>query len=284
LSKSIRHSVQPSAPIVRKDAFTAYEDELRTLFPSSDDILREARRFSQARKKAKKRAISVAVLLLTVGTVAVDPVWQVDTMTTAIGKQARYELPDGSNVVLNTNSIVKLERHIRSRQLHLVQGEAAFNVSHDWRPFTVMASDVRVKDIGTHFNVRLKPEGVRVAVLEGAVEVSAGDQHQVLTTGQSIESRSGVFSHLNTINPDHEAAWQQGKLVFNGTPLSQVANEIQRYSVLAIHVDKSAASMRVSGVYDINAADALIKDLPLSLPVEITRKAQDQVLIQKASR
>ena len=281
MSKSANHSASPPASAARKDAFSPYEDELRTLFPSSDDILREAKQLSQRRKKAKKRTISMAVLLLAIGTVVLDPAWQVETMSTGIGKQAMYALPDGSSVVLNTNSVLKLEHHLRTRQLQLVQGEVAVTVSHGWRPFSVMAKDVRVKDIGTRFNVRLKPESVRVAVLEGAVEVSTGDQYQMLTTGQAIESRLGTLSYLNLINLDHEAAWQQGKLVFNGAPLSQVVNEVQRYSTMKIHVDKAAAGMRVSGVYDIAAADTLIEDLSQSLAIEVTRTGSGEVLIKR---
>lgn len=284
MSKRANHSASPQVSAVRKDVFSSYEDELRTLYPSSEDILREAKQLSQRRKKVKKRSISMAVLLLAIGTVVIDPAWQVETLSTSIGKQATYALPDGSSVVLNTSSVLKVEHHIRTRQLQLVQGEAAFTVNHGWRPFSVMAQDVRVTDIGTRFNIRLKTNSVRVAVLEGAVEVATGDQYQILTTGQAIESQLGSLSHLNHINLDHEAAWQQGKLVFNGAPLSQVVNEIQRYSAMTIHVDQAAAGMRVSGVYDIEAVETLIQDLSQSLPVEIARTANGEVLIRKSHR
>lgn len=284
LNKRANHSTSPQASAARKDAFSPYEVELRALFPSSDDILREAKQLSQRRKKAKKRTISMAVLLVAIATVAIDPAWQVDTLSTSIGKQASYELRDGSRVVLNTNSVLKLEHHIRTRQLQLVQGEAAFSVSHGWRPFSVVARDVRVKDIGTRFNVRLKADSVRVAVLEGAVEVNTGDQYRNLTTGQAIHSQFGALSHVSDINLDHEAAWQQGKLVFNGAPLSQVVNEVHRYSGMTIRVDQAAASMRVSGVYDISAVETLIQDLSQSLPIEITRTVNGEVFIHKTHK
>ena len=282
MSKHNEHASTSPVSKTREDAFSAYEYELRALIPSSDEILREAKLLSQARKKAKKRSIHMTILLLVLGTVAIDPAWKVETMSTRIGKQATYKLHDGSVVVLNTDSVLRVEHHIRSRQLQLVQGEAAFNASHGWRPFTVVAQDVRVRDIGTRFDVRLKPTGVRVVILDGAIEVSLGDQHQILSTGESIESHLGVLNHLQRVNPDHEAAWQQGKLVFNGTPLSQVISEVQRYSTLTINVDRAAAGMRVSGVYDITAVDTLIKDLPQSLPVEVLRNANGEMLIRKA--
>ncbi|MGP1717611.1 MAG: FecR family protein [Methylophilus sp.] len=284
MSKPANQAASPQASAVRKDVFSPYEDELRALFPSSDAILQEAKQLSHKRKKAKSRSIGTAVLLLAIATLVIDPAWQVETLSTSIGKQASHVLPDGSSVVLNTNSVLRVEQHIRTRQLQLVQGEAAFAVSHGWRPFSVLARDVRVKDIGTRFNVRLKADSVRVAVLEGTVEVNAGAQYQILTTGQAIESQLGTLSHVHPINLDHEAAWQQGKLVFNGAPLRQVVNEIQRYSAMTIQVDQAAAGIRVSGVYDTGAVETLIQDLVQSLPVEIAHTADGEVLIRKVHK
>src|SRR6185312_12656426 len=94
---------------------------------------------------------------------------------TAIGAQQKFALADGSVVTLNTNSRIEVEIGAHSRDVHLVQGEAYFDVVHDKaRPFTVYANRYVVRDIGTAFAVHLLDKGlVNVRVTKGSVEIAA---------------------------------------------------------------------------------------------------------------
>src|SRR3954469_543569 len=79
---------------------------------------------------------------------------------TAIGGHERVILADGSSVVLNTNSRVNVDFTGNRRDIHLVRGEAYFEVVHDkTRPFTVYANNYVVRDIGTAFDVHLQKAG-----------------------------------------------------------------------------------------------------------------------------
>lgn len=50
-----------------------------------------------------------------------------------------------------------------------------FTVQHErLRPFTVQVNTLKIRDIGTRFNVKLHPERIDVAVLEGEVELDDG--------------------------------------------------------------------------------------------------------------
>ncbi len=87
----------------------------------------------------------------------------------------RFALADGSLVTLNTNSRVDVEITGNRRDVHLVHGEAYFDVVHDkTRPFTVYANRYVVRDIGTAFAVHLLEKGlVNVRVTKGSVEIAA---------------------------------------------------------------------------------------------------------------
>lgn len=281
MNKPIRKPAHSGSPRDKEDAFSLYEEELRLGFPSREEILREAKQQTLARKKAKQRAIKFGVLLVVTSTLAIDPAWKVDMLTTEVGEQRQHKLIDGSTVALNTNTVLKVEQHLRSRQLVLEQGEAAFMVSHGWRPFTVTADDTTVTDIGTAFSIRLKVQEVRVAVSQGAVNVAVGQQQKVLNAGQAIISSQGQLGMLQEIDVDQETAWQQGKWMFDGTPLSDVAEEIQRYRGQSVQVSEQAASMRVSGIYDIQGVEAFIDDLPQIIPVQVERSNDGTVLIKK---
>lgn len=93
---------------------------------------------------------------------------------TAIGQQTTTELPDGSRIVLNTNTQIRVDYRDQSRDVHLLQGEALFTVAKDGaRPFRVYAGSGRVQALGTAFSVYLKGGDVQVTVAEGRVEIAS---------------------------------------------------------------------------------------------------------------
>ncbi|MGJ8681779.1 FecR family protein [Paraglaciecola sp.] len=91
----------------------------------------------------------------------------------AIGKHTSIPLPDGSIVVLNTNSRIKVEYTQDHRNIYLIQGEAHFDVAKNKnKPFRVHAGKGRVEAVGTAFTVYLRKEDVEVLVTEGKVELA----------------------------------------------------------------------------------------------------------------
>ncbi|HLB30026.1 MAG TPA: FecR domain-containing protein, partial [Gammaproteobacteria bacterium] len=99
-------------------------------------------------------------------------------LRTTVGQQGRYDLADGSHVILNTDSLLETEFTADRRDLRLVKGEAHFQVAHDpQRPFLVHAGAGVVRAVGTAFSVHLEGDEVEVSVTEGRVLVTAaGDR------------------------------------------------------------------------------------------------------------
>jgi len=92
---------------------------------------------------------------------------------TAIGQQQSTTLADGSVVLLNTNSQIKVDYNNEFRNIRLLQGEAHFTVAKSAaRPFRVYAGNGRVQAVGTAFSVYLKDNTVDVTVTEGKVELA----------------------------------------------------------------------------------------------------------------
>ena len=93
---------------------------------------------------------------------------------TAIGQQLTITLAEGSVVVLNTNSQIKVDYDKRYRDIRLLQGEAHFTVAkNSERPFRVYAGGGRVQAVGTAFSVYLKDHAVNVTVTEGRVVLAS---------------------------------------------------------------------------------------------------------------
>lgn len=294
-------SRRPDDAAMTEELLVPYAAALRGAVPDRETLLAEARaQTAQQRKRRTQRLRatgSALALAVVAGVWAVDPAWRSQELRTAVGERSSVTLSDGSRIQLNTGSVLRVQSNLRSRQIALVQGEALFTVTHGWRPFVVHAPGATIRDIGTVFNVRLQAAGLRVTVLEGAVEVrpahsDAASAAQEVRAGQmwsgggsagSLSSGSAAGTAAGTVSAadsEQATAWRHGKLVFDGTPLAEVVAELQRYRRAPIRVaDAAAARMRVSGEYDLAGVEALIDALPATLPVRVERAADGSASI-----
>ena len=119
-------------------------------------------------------AIALGLALL-VRAPATDPLLTTNGLyATAVGQQKTTTLADGSEIILNTNSQIRVDYGEKFRRVHLLQGEALFTVAHYAdRPFRVYAGDGRIEALGTAFSVYLKGGDVNVTVAEGRVSVAS---------------------------------------------------------------------------------------------------------------
>jgi len=106
----------------------------------------------------------------------------------SIGKQSTIVLADGSSVHLNTNSQIQVDYTDGYRNIHLIQGEAHFDVAENKaKPFRVYAGKGRVQAVGTSFTVYLNEKDIEVLVTEGKVALAA--QKTVHVTDASLNAK-----------------------------------------------------------------------------------------------
>ena len=168
-------------------------------------------------------------------------------MRTGIGEQRTIDLADGSQVTLGAKSTLRTADGFgqTSREVFL-EGQAFLRVRHDsTRPFVVNAGGTRATDLGTAFEVRAYPnEGVRVAVTEGMVEVRRDTgmlDSTVLQPGDVAElPESGVAVIRHQRNVERLLGWTRGELVFDDTPLSEVARDLERWYDVQVRIDDAA--------------------------------------------
>lgn len=168
-------------------------------------------------------------------------------MRTGIGEQRTIDLADGSQVTLGAKSTLRTADGFgqTSREVFL-EGQAFLRVTHDsTRPFVVNAGGTRTIDLGTAFEVRAYPnEGVRVAVTEGMVEVRRDTgmlDSAVLQPGDVAElPESGVAVIRHQRNVERLLGWTRGELVFDDTPLSEVARDLERWYDVQVRIDDAA--------------------------------------------
>ena len=193
------------------------------------------------------------------------------TYSTGIGEQRTVRLSDGSTVELNALSKVRVRLEKSVRQVDLVQGQALFHVAKDRaRPFIVRAGSTDVRAVGTEFDVYRRSSGTTVTVVEGQVAVdeaqAAGGSGAVATSPMAILVSAGEQvtaspkQIVRRVKPDVTAAtaWTAQKLIFEDTPLAEVAEEFNRYNSRKLLLDDVLVGVQVSGVYSTSDPAALI--------------------------
>ena len=97
------------------------------------------------------------------------------TYATTVGQQKTVTLADGSQLLLNTNSRVKVDYGDQYRRVYLLQGEVLFTVAKNRKlPFRVYAGTGLIEAVGTAFSVYLKEtNNVAVTVAEGRVSLAS---------------------------------------------------------------------------------------------------------------
>lgn len=176
---------------------------------------------------------------------------------TGLGQTQAYQLADGTRMELNTGTRVRTEIGGGRRFVTLESGEAYFEVVHDAsHPFVVQAGKRRITDLGTKFSVFLNGDNVRVLVREGRVRVeslpgAAGAAPIVVEAGN--EAITQGLGALIFPKPDSEIArdlsWRNGMLVFDQLPLTEVAEEFNRYNAKHIQVEGNARKIRIGGSF-----------------------------------
>jgi hypothetical protein len=102
-------------------------------------------------------------------------------------------LEDGTRVEIRAQSQIVLESAEDSTRIRLNNGSILVRAARQGeRHLYVKTSDTTVSVIGTLFLVESLPQGSRVAVLEGKVEVQMGTATQQLAMGEQVSSNSEI--------------------------------------------------------------------------------------------
>ncbi len=217
---------------------------------------------------------------------------------TDFGETDRLALADGSTVALNTETELRVTLGQDARTVSLASGEIFADVAPEaQRPFRVLAGDTPVEALGTAFNVRYLNGALRVDVREGVVLVGAGgpiervthasalqsgpvqlaDGRVLLSAGQWMALDAGSTEpRLGRIDLANVAAWQEGRLVFENAPLSDIAAEFNRYNRTRLVItDSDLAGARVSAVFDARDPEALVASLELTGQARAERRGTE---------
>jgi transmembrane sensor len=244
-------------------------------------------------------AASIAIVCLTAGLLAWLALQRYPTYATDIGERRTVTLADGSTIDLNARSKVRVKFSKAERDVELVDGQALFEVAKDQaRPFIVRSGAAVVRAVGTQFDVNRKRSGTTVTVIEGRVavyssnpnppaipsppvteekvaakltgEVSSGTPAVFVSAGEQVTIADHQVAQPKRADVVATTAWTQHRLVFDGSRLSDVVDEFNRYNTRQIVIDdRQLEDFHISGVYSSTDPASLIRFLREQQGIEV---------------
>jgi transmembrane sensor len=226
--------------------------------------------------------------------------------STKTNEQKEFELPDGSLVLLNTNSLLTISFSEDHRQLNLVKGEALFDVAKDKsRPFSVTSGQQSFTALGTIFNVQKNDSNhLELIVTEGRVLIADSNEslsnlarkiantvlqpkrNNIIIAGEKATIIDKIQLPKNKITPQtlsQELAWQNGMLIFDGESLTTALDEISRYTDVKFAIEgQDLAEIKVAGYFKVGDVETLLDSISFNFDLKYTKTDHNNVLITKA--
>ena len=227
--------------------------------------------------------VAAAVLVLIIGSAAAYYFVGNTVVENRNSGVAEFTLPDGSEVMLNSNSIAYYNSStwFLNREISLASGEAFFEVKKG-ETFTVETPKGNITVLGTSFNVSLKNENLMVACKTGKVQVDAvGKVNTVLLTpGKAFALNNSNLLEVSTKSID---AWTKGDYTFENVTILEVFKALESQTEYKIEMPEDL-DIKYSGQFNMNLdIDEILEIVctPLNLSYSINYELKS-VLITKS--
>lgn len=197
------------------------------------------------------------------------PLFATGEFSTGPREAVTIRLGDRTIVRLGPSSVLQVDGTGGKRNVWL-EGEAFFAVAHHpAAPFTVRTPSGTATVLGTRFDVSARESDLRLVVVDGRVRVEAGAVQQYveeLGPSQMVQVVDAGRMYVSDV-PDVYALldWLEGALLFQSTPLSKVASELEhRYGIPVSLVDSTLMNRTIT---------AWFTDEPLETAVTVICRA-----------
>jgi len=187
-------------------------------------------------------------------------------ITTSRGETKEYTLDDGSHIVLNSGSKLRIPSNYNkeNRSVEMI-GEVFFDVtSNPQKPFIIKSGSTQVKVLGTSFNVKAYPEDntIGVTVSTGKVLVNVADidlQLRVLPMEHLVVYKETGSLTKSSLSENNYTRWMEGHLYFYKEPLSEVIKIINRKYDKDVVLHCKDCNPLISGSHDNKSLEAVIE-------------------------
>jgi transmembrane sensor len=219
------------------------------------------------------------------------------------GSKTQILLPDGSKVWLNSESKIQYFNNFNQSQREVIlEGEGYFEVKKNPdKPFIVTTSDIRIKALGTTFNIKAYPgeKTIETTLVEGKLEVESGisgkanklatlEPNQKVTflkkngavqEQKNIEEKKKVENALpvktasdkiisnESVDPSLITSWKNNIFYFDNESFQDLAIKLERRFGVTIHFEnENLKQMRFTGKFRDIIIEQVLEALQFASP------------------
>jgi ferric-dicitrate binding protein FerR (iron transport regulator) len=206
------------------------------------------------------------------------------------GQISKVELPDGTEVWLNSGSAISYGSRFSTRNRNIeLQGEAFFQAARNEKlPLVVTAGELKVKVLGTTFNVNAYPEtgSVDVVLEEGSVEiVNAGGKsfRYLLKPGELARfDRNNRQMLISEINPAKFTAWKDGIINIYDQTMEELVKRLENRYNQKFEISDDVKHFRYTFTITNEPLDEIIRLMEKITPV--IAEQTDEVIVFRANK
>lgn len=177
-----------------------------------------------------------------------------NTVNVPYGGTYTVELCDGTKVYLNSGTTLEFPSRFDGKVRSVIlKGEAYFDVARNVsKPFVVEVDEMKVKVLGTSFNVKsyVDEPGVYTTLVEGSVAILRdGQPEKKIKPGeQAYYNKSVGTLSVSPVDVDEFTAWKDGLFCFKDIALEEILRIVSRWYDLEIfYMNQEAKSVVYSG-------------------------------------
>jgi len=200
---------------------------------------------------------------------------QMNQLVVPQGKRSSIELADGSKLWLNSGSraIYPVAFNKKTREI-FIEGEGYLEVAHDAsRPFYVVTDRVKVKVLGTKFDISAYKDDnhVSVVLVEGSIQASTEKESVVMVPNQKLNYEiSTQKSTLEKTNILEYISWKDGWMLCNKEQIQSITTKLSRYYDIKIsYSDLRLNTMTLTGKLDLKSnCEEVLKVICATAPLK----------------
>lgn len=188
------------------------------------------------------------------------------------GSRVSFNLPDGTTGMLNSGSSLSYTLPFSDNRNITLRGEGWFEVAHDEQhPFTINSGSSSVVVLGTSFNMSAYPNEnyVEVVLAEGKVRFNDDQigREIIMDPSERLVYKDGNVEE-SVVDATKYNSWTEGKLVFRGDPMEEVARRIERwYNVKVILADEQLKDYSFRATFEDDSLDDVFRFLSMTTPI-----------------
>jgi transmembrane sensor len=194
------------------------------------------------------------------------------------GKRSDIVLADGTHIWLNSGSQLSYPSEFKtdSREVYL-SGEAFFDViPNPDKPFYVITREIKIKVLGTSFNVSSYGEDYTAQTVLVKGKITAGKNKLFAGTIEMEPGERLTYdkndAHLSKDKVDVQlyTSWVNGYLLFLNAPIKEVSIKLERFYNQRIVIEGGLEKITFSGKLDLkNKLNEVLENIAFASSVKV---------------